>query len=122
MPHPFTLTVPYTLSFMANIGRDAAFGTIKRGFMAEFDCSIEVEYTDPDDWEIVGIHFDKTKWADGFGVDSASDPDMWKLVERALEYDWKDLESKIIELMYEDYSDRRAAREDDAHDRWVESR
>lgn len=97
-----SLHIPYTLSLMANTGRDAALGTIKRGFIAEFDCAVDVEYTDHEEWEITSVTFEQTRWNDEFVVSEKSDPDLWKLVLRAIDYDWKDLGDKVRECIIED--------------------
>ena len=107
MAYPYTLRVPYTLSLMANVGRDVALNTIKRGFVAEFDCELVVEYEDTDNWEVDHIRFEQTRWNEEYTVSPTSDPDLWKLVERALEYDWKDLGDKVRELIVEAWYDRR---------------
>ena len=100
-----SLHIPYTLSLMANLGRDAALGTIKRGFVAEFDTTLDVDYEDAQNWEVVSITFEQTRWNDEFHVDEASDPDLWKLVQRGLDYDWKDLQDKVRERILSDVAD-----------------
>jgi len=99
------LHIPYTLSLVSNIGRDAALGTIKRGFVAEFDCTLDVEYSDTRDWEINSVTFEQTQWTDEFSVDEKSDPDLWKLIQRSIEYDWKDLGDKVRECIINDHAE-----------------
>lgn len=117
-----SLHIPYTLSLMANIGRDAALGTIKRGFVAEFDTTLDVDYEDFQNWEIVSITFEQTRWNDEFFVDEVSDPDLWKLVKRAIEYDWKDLEDKVRECILSDRAEYGDDRGDYLRDQWMENR
>lgn len=99
-----SLHIPYSLTLVANCGH-TAMNTIKRGFVSEFECDIDVDYRDHGDWEIVSVTFEKTRWNDEFVVDENSDPDLWKLMKRAFEYDWKDLGDKIAEAISNDLSD-----------------
>lgn len=99
------LHIPYTLSLMANIGRDAALGTIKRAFVAEFDTTLDVDYEDTENWEVNSITFEQTRWNDEFSVDGKSDPELWKLVLRAIDYDWKDLGDKVRECIINDHAE-----------------
>jgi hypothetical protein len=112
-----TLHIPYTLTLVSNLGRDAALGTIKRGFVAEIDATLDVDYADARDWEITSITFEQTKWTDEFSVDEASDPDLWKLIERSFEYDWKDLGDKVREFIVEDHAEYGDDRGDYLRDR-----
>lgn len=100
-----SLHIPYTLNLMANIGRDAALGTIKRGFVAEFDTTLDLDYEDTQNWEITSITFEQTRWNDEFSVDEKSDPELWKLVLRAIDYDWKDLGDKVREFIIDDHAE-----------------
>ena len=99
-----SLHIPYTLSLMANIGRDAALNTIKRGFICEFDCTLDVDYSDAAEWEITSVTFEQTRWNDEFYVSEKSDHQLWALVLRAIDYDWKDLGDKVRECIIEDDS------------------
>ena len=99
------LHIPYTLTLVTNLGRDAVLNTIKRGFVAEFDATLDVDYADTRNWEITSITFEQTKWTDEFSVDEKSDPDLWKLIQRAIEYDWKDLGDKVREFIIEDHAE-----------------
>jgi hypothetical protein len=100
-----SLHIPYTLTLVANTGRDPILNTIKRGFIAEFDATLDVEYTDHEDWEIVSVTFEQTRWNDEFEVSAESDPDLWKLIQRSFEYDWKDLGDKVREFIVEDHAE-----------------
>ena len=100
-----TLHIPYTLTLVTNLGRDAVLNTIKRGFVAEFDCTLDVDYEDTRDWEINSITFEQTQWNDEYSVDEKSDPDLWKLIQRAFEYDWKDLGDKLRECIIDDHAE-----------------
>ena len=113
---PYSLHIPDTLEITTKTG------PAKAGFVAEFNCQIDVDYEDPDNWEITGVTVEQSRWNDEFSISAKTDPDLWKIVLRALDADWKAIKDKILEWMGEDYSDRRAARCDDAHDAWAESR
>lgn len=117
-----SLHIPYTLSIMANLGRDAVLNTMKRGFVAEFDCTLDVDYTDASDWEVTGITFEQDRWSDEFHVDAKSDPDLWKLIQRGIEYDWKDLGDKVREMIIADIADYGDDRGDYLRDCWMENR
>lgn len=117
-----TLHIPYTLTLVSNLGRDATLGTIKRGFVAEFDCTLDLDYTDTRDWEITSITFEQTKYTDEFSVDEKSDPQLWALVQRAFEYDWKDLGDKVREFIIEDHAEYGDGRGDRLHDQISEYR
>lgn len=110
MNFPYATHIPYTLSLLANIGRDAALGTIRRGFVAEFDCELTVEYEDAENWEITDVRFEQTRFAGEFVVSAESDPDLWKLIKRGFDYDWKDLSDKIRECVVNAWEDRRSER------------
>ncbi len=103
----FSLNVPYTLPLMANVGRDPAYGTIKRGFVAEFDCTLNVEYSDADDWEVISVTVEQTRWNEEFSISEKSDPQMWKIIDRSMTYDWKDVSDRVIEMIRADISDRK---------------
>ena len=96
------LRIPYTITLVTNLGRDPILNVMKRGFVAEFDATLDVEYEDFQNWEVASITFEQTKWNDEFSIDEASDPDFWKLIQRAFEYDWKDLQDKVREFIIED--------------------
>ena len=100
-----TLHIPYTLTLVSNLGRDAVLSTIKRGFVAEFDCTLDIDYENTRNWEITSITFEQTKYTEEFSVDEKSDPDLWKLIQRAFEYDWKDLGDKVRECIIDDKAD-----------------
>lgn len=124
MPYPHTIHVPHTLSFMANIGRDKALGTHIRGFVAEFDCSIDVEYSEPADYEIASVTFEQTRFDAEFTVTPKTDPELWAIIKRAFDYDWKGLEAKIAEMIHADIGDRKDdvadQRYEDMRDRHLE--
>ena len=100
-----SLHIPYTLTLVTNLGRDAVLNTVRRGFVAEFDATLDVDYEDTRNWEITSITFEQTKWTDEFSVDEKSDPDLWKLIQRAFEYDWKDLGDKVREFIIDDHAE-----------------
>lgn len=117
MHMPYTLRIPYTLELSAKTG---AFNYC---FVSEFDCELVVEYADDENWEIASVRMEQTQWNPEFEISAKSDPTLWTLIERALKHDDKAICEKVLEYIYEDYSDRQAARDDDAaYDRWVESR
>lgn len=117
-----SLHIPYSLSLLANTGRDPALGTIKRGFIAEYECVLDVDYTDTQDWEVVSVTFEQTRWNDEFVVSPLSDPDLWKLVVRAMDYDWKDLSDKVRECIIDDHAECGDDRGDWLHDQLQEYR
>ena len=114
--YPYSLHIPYSLEITTKTG------PAKAGFVAEFDCQIDVDYEDDENWEITSVTVEQSRWNDEFSISAKTDPDLWKIVLRSIDADWKAIQEKILEWMGEDYSDRRAARCDDAHDAWVESR
>ena len=99
------LRIPYTITLVSNLGRDPILNVMKRGFVAEFDATLDVEYEDFQNWEVASITFEQTKWNDEYSIDEASDPDMWKLIQRAFEYDWKDLQDKVRECILSDVAE-----------------
>lgn len=111
MPFPYSLHVPHTMSLLAHLGRDFD-GRAKRGFISEFDCTVDVDYENTENWEISSITIEQSRWNDEFCVTAKSDPDLWKIVTRALDHDWKDLSSRINEMILEN----EAYREDDHAD------
>ena len=117
-----TLHIPYTLTLVTNLGRDAVLNTIKRGFVAEFDCTLDVDYEDTRNWEITSITFEQTKWNEEYSVDEKSDPDLWTLIQRSFEYDWKDLGDKVREFIVEDHAEYGDGRGDRLHDQISEYR
>ena len=111
----YQLHIPYTLTLVANTGT-TAMGQIKRGFVSEFDCTIDVDYNDHEDFEIISVTFEQSRWADEFHVDAKSDPDLWKLMTRAFDYDWKDLGDKIRECIVDDISESKYNRPESYED------
>ena len=99
-----SLHIPYTLSLVANTGRSPS-GLIKRGFVAEFDCQIDVDYTDHEDFEVVSFTFEQTTFNDEFTVTAESDPDLYKLLARGVDYDWLSINERIQEMIASDMSD-----------------
>lgn len=122
--YPYSLRFPYALELHAIIGnRDSLLLAKQYAFCGvEFDAEIEVDYEDPDNWEITGLRFEQTRWNPEFTVTPKSDPDLWKLIDRALDLDDKAICAKVKEQIIEAYSDRDGERCDAAHDAWVESR
>lgn len=116
MAFPYTLTIPYCLPLIANIGSDPVFGTTRRGFISEFECELSIDYEDIDNWAVVEAIFDKTGFADGFIVSATSDSTLWKLIDRALEYDWKDLSDRVRQAIIDAERDREDGRGDYLHD------
>ena len=112
--------IPYTLTLVTNLGRDAVLNTIKRGFVAEFDCTLDVDYADTRNWEITSITFEQTKWNEEYSVDAVSDPDLWTLIQRSFEYDWKDLGDKVREFIVEDHAEYGDGRGDYLRDMQME--
>jgi len=105
-----SLHIPYTLSLVANTGRTPT-GQIKRGFVSEFDCQLDVEYTDHEDFEVVSVTIEQCSFCDEFTVDAESDPELWKLMQRAVDYDWLSINERIQEMIASDM----ACADDDYH-------
>jgi hypothetical protein len=118
MLYPYSLRIPHTLALNSVLSK----GPVKTyGFVAEFDCEIEIDYEDPDNWEITGLRFEQTKWNPEFTITPKSDPAFWALIDRALKLEDKEIAAKAVERMYEAWEDRQNQRCDEAHDRYVDS-
>lgn len=111
MPFPYSLHVPHTMSLLAHLGRDFD-GRAKRGFISEFDCTVDVDYENTENWEISSITIEQSGWNNEFCVTAKSDPYLWKIVNRALDHDWKDLSARINEMIIEARVDRDGDRGD----------
>lgn len=124
MPYPFSLRIPYALELYAVTGNQGSlFLQPKHSFLgAELDCELVVGYEDTTNWEIEALRFEQTRWNPEFEVTAKSDPDLWKLIDRALDLDDKAVCARVIELINEAYYDRQAMREDAMADRYEEYR
>ena len=109
--YPYTLRVPYTLQLTTKIGPHQS------AFVCEIDAELVVEYEDTQNWEISALRFEQTRWNPEFEVTPESDPDLWKLVERALDMDDKTIAARIVEAGEEE----RAACKADAADQAYEA-
>lgn len=117
--YPYTIRIPYAPQITTKIGPHAS------AFVCEIDAELVVDYETPENWEIVGLRFEQTRWNPEFEVTPESDALLWKLIERAIDMDDKAVAAKVEEMICEDYTDRRNALDDAAdraYDAWVESR
>lgn len=101
----YQLHIPYTVALVANTGRCSVTGTVKHGFVSEFDCQIDVDYNDHEDFEVVSFTFEQTSFGDEFTVDQQSDPDLFKLLMRGVDYDWLSINERIQEMIASDMAD-----------------
>ena len=102
------LNIPYTLTI-------AAAGD-KSHFVTEFDCELEVTFDSPEDWYIDAVAFTAYRDQPAFSVTAKSDPDLWKLMERAFEHSSMSISDKVLEAAYEARRDRMADYGDYLHD------
>lgn len=98
------LNIPYTLTI-------AAAGD-KSHFVTEFDCELSIDLTDFEDWFIDEVNFPKSGNTPAFTVTPKSDPDLWKLLERAFEHSSARIADKVIRAAIEERNDRLADRAD----------
>lgn len=101
----YQLHIHYTLTLVANTGKCSVTGTVKRGFVSEFDCTIDVDYSDHENFEIISFTFEQTSFGDEFTVDKDSDPDLFKLLMRGVDYEWLSIYECIQEMIAADISD-----------------
>ena len=110
MAYPYTLRFPYAVELTSKTG------AITHGFIAEIDAELVVEYEDTDNWEVVGLRFEQTKYSPEFEVTPKSDPTLWALIERALDLDDKAVCAKVRDQIVEAYCDMRDERGDMEYD------
>jgi len=101
------LNIPYTLTI-------AAAGD-KSHFVTEFDCELEVTLDGFEDWFINSVVFEGTATRPHI-VTPKSDPDLWKLLERAFEHSSIKIADKVMEAAIEARNDRMGDRADYEHD------
>lgn len=118
MPYPYTVRFPYALELSAITGTSGMTKTY--GFVAEIDAELVVEYTSPEDWEITGLRFEQTKWNPEYEITHETDPDMWKVISRSLDLNDKDIATRVVEQILEDYTSRREERADQAYEDYRE--
>lgn len=102
---PYTLHIPYAPQITTKIGPS------EFAFVCEIDAELTVEYESAENWEIAGLLFTQSRWNPEFEVTPESDPDLWKVIQRAIDAD-KDIASRIVEAGEEE----RAACKEDAAD------
>ena len=96
--------IPYTLTL-------AAVGDKSR-FVTEFDCVLDVEFDSPEDWTIEAVDFPKSGNSPEFSVTATSDPDLWRLMERAFDHSEMRIANAVTRWAAEEAADRVADRAD----------
>lgn len=102
------LNIPYTLTIAA--------AASKSQFVTEFDCELEVTFDSPEDWYIDAVLFTAYRDIPAFSVTPKTDPDLWKLMERAFEHSSMSISDKVMEAAAEARNDRLADHADYLHD------
>lgn len=106
-----SLRIPYALEFNALIG--STNGIKQYAFTGmELDAELVVEYEDSQNWEITGLRFEQSRWNPEFEVTPTSDPDLWKLIERAIDLDDKAIAARVVEAGEEELASIAADRGD----------
>jgi len=106
-----SITLEWTLSIVA--------AGNAQNFVTEFDCVLDIEVDDSDeypDFSVESVDFTKSGNSPAFTVSEKSDPDLWKLIERAIDRDQIKIADKVVEYLIDEKMSRLADRADHYRD------